>query len=129
MNKINIFGMYIGHCVKYKGSAVKVTETMTGLHYEMGHIENGKLTQKVFVICSQNLRYPINLSDCQLILKPISEMSDEDTKEFKRKFLVFPDEYMGYAVNQFLWLIEHGYALSDEWFENGIAVKERWLGK
>jgi hypothetical protein len=29
----------------------------------------------------------------------------------------------------FEFLIEHGYALSDEWFTNGIAIKESEIGK
>lgn len=131
MNKTQIFGMYIGRSVKYRGSAVKVTETMTGLHYEMGHIGNKKLVQKVFVICSENLKRPIDINDCQLILKSISEMSEEDRDELNKELNIFVESYQFVsnlnritAIKFTFWLISHGYALSDEWFTNGIAIKE-----
>jgi len=77
-----------------------------------------------------------NISDCQLILKPISEMSD--TTEIiehdlltgqiiyeSRKLAVNYEDFQK-AINEHQeWLILNGYALSDEYFKLGYAIKER----
>jgi hypothetical protein len=71
-----------------------------------------------------------NISDCQLILKPISEISEEDKVVLARYIIdsyIRFDSYCFTIAEErrfFEWLLEHSYCLNDEWFENGIAVKE-----
>jgi hypothetical protein len=82
------------------------------------------------------------ISDCQLILKPLSirqmteveaiefgklytqERNDEPTIEYGEKekdgLLILSGSFTPKTV---LWLIQNGYALSDTWFANGIAVE------
>ena len=76
----------------------------------------------VFDVGTPDDNHILNIDDCQLILKPISEMSEGDKTIFMKipimkKLLPCPDVMF--------WLIKHGYALDDAWFENGIAIKEK----
>ena len=49
---------------------------------------------------------------------------EEDRKEYAFTFTMTLSDSNGYYTpEQFLWLIQNGYALSDEWFTNGIAVE------
>jgi len=85
------------------------------------------------------------ISDCQLILKPISEMSEEHYKEFCELLdyketedievlheFVYKKDYeycLMFKIEEIAsittFLIQNGYALSDEYFKLGYAIKER----
>lgn len=63
----------------------------------------------------------VNISDCQLVLKPIAEMSRDEHWDCFGKAIDTPDRY---SIDEIEYLITHGYALDDTWFTNGIAIKE-----
>ena len=77
-----------------------------------------------------------HIDNCQLILKPISKVTPQEKLQLcgiipmEKEDLdvlcggTFHLSTKDNMVNLIFWLISHGYALSDEWFENGIAIKE-----
>ena len=103
-------------------------------------LHNGKIYDKYYIthyfidneVCLELWLngVPLNLvkvSDCQLILKRISDMSQEHKNEWGLTRLhpsVVGIGRTAYDTTEsVLWLILNGYALSDEWFTNGIAVE------
>lgn len=136
MNKRDIFPLYVGKC--------KVVDTLVNQKYlyQGCEIHRGKHKAVLQDITSDNglsggtMVAPI--PDCQLILKRISDMSEEDVNKIAIELLLEWQgvrDYLksGYALSTkfatdmeiTLWLIQNGYALSDEWFTNGIAVEEK----
>ena len=114
MNKINIFGMYIGQ-------NIELQDPYSGVFELIGVQHNDSLKVWECILRTSGIR-EFDIDDCQLILKPISEMSEGDKTIFMKipimkKLLPCPDVMF--------WLIKHGYALDDAWFENGIAIKEK----
>lgn len=120
MNKTQIFGMYLGADVWYE------YETLNHC-FRKGKLEGVDISEDVETALVDNYDYGLNY--CQLTLKPISEMSEEDSQQFLSQFgyridvpTIAKDGYC--YLGEFLWLIEHGYALDDSWFTNGIAIKD-----
>ena len=131
MNKVNIFGMYVDdknlHQFYYK---------QTKMILNLGGID---IWGNVFDVGTPDDNHILNIDDCQLILKPRSEMSEGNRNKYiplttqrvnNDKYPPLPDEIVYYdTIDSFFWLIEHGYALDNKWFENGIAIKESEAGK
>lgn len=120
--KEQIMPLYVGKC--------KV-KTKDGIgDYERYSVQ--PLDYKVAVrFSSERTIFYHDTADCQLILDPLSSMSEEDKKKFDEETIVDMEKAQFHYVwqkclNEFLWLIEHGYALSDSWFtgDNPIAVTD-----
>lgn len=119
MNKQEIFPLYVGKCkVKYAGGEY----LLMGIELPLGFYFEDRDTDSV----QSGL-----ISDCQLILKKLSSMSEGDNPEFD---LLLPRVSLAGTTYQRIkamnnltrWLIQHGYALDDLWFEgkNPIAVEK-----
>lgn len=121
--KENIFPMYVGN----KTQQVKCD----GKIYDITAYSNWTETCELFIPrsgkkLSHSPRWR-HISDCTLLLKPISKMSEGDKREFEATKVfkpVTPAHRVGamhWTAESFLWLIQHGYAISDELFTLGIA--------
>lgn len=122
MDKKDIFSLYVGKC--------KVRTSADPEYKESGIYETTGISITHNVVYLKNY-YSLtgrDISDCQLILKRMSNMSDAERKEYEatKVFLPVPAHPMyvkGMSVNSFLWLINNGYALDDNWFDTGLAVE------
>ena len=124
--KESIFPLYVGKCrVKAKSNDFIKGEAV-------GDFNSYFLQTKELEFTNQGCDYIVPISDCTLLLKPLSKMSDQ-TEIVEHDLLtgkiihlsrhprvIFED--LQQAINEhFLWLINHGYAISDELFELNIA--------
>lgn len=154
MTKNKIFSLYGGT----PDLKIRITENKKSFEREfVGILDNSVFYRNPFSHKDTPINMSQNISDCSLILKPISGMSDKDRKEFAKidsetdfpiaKINAFDNgdydviyeakdvdgrPYAGWSTirfgnlnsKKFLWLIQHGFALNDEWFTNGIAVNK-----
>ena len=111
--KQNIFPLYLGS---------KIHQTSTNKNMFFEGIANGMLLVE---------NHWIDISDCQLILHSISEMSEEKQQEYRRTgynnaWDSYGNEAWFPSLDSFNWLRKNKFALDDSWFEgdNPIAVKE-----
>lgn len=124
-NKQEIFPLYVGKCkvIYTNGYANNVSYNLVGVHHHFAKLE-GK---------TYELTYPI--SECKLILRRVSNMGEEHKKELCDILVAYDfkvDSMLRYGsesstfkdnVTLILWLVANGYALDDEWFDNGVAVE------
>lgn len=133
MNKQDIFPLYVGKCrVKLLKAEHSKTYAYEGINYP-----------QIFLELEGHHKSAI-IPDCQLILKRISDMSYENWVELSgyvfdlklvnetaitmRDLLCNGDGAvlsLKSMTKIMFWLIQNGYALSDDWFTNGIAVEEK----
>ena len=121
MNKQDILKLYIGKCKVNTPNGVQEYWSCD-LGTEM--IEHTK---------SNKHGIASNISDCTLLLKRLSSMSEAEKHECRKlmilgqldKYDCIPKEMFDHnqyryyhTLNSFIWLINHGYALSDEWFKS-----------
>lgn len=128
MNKQDIFPLYVGKC---KVKVNNVSHNKPYAYYGFNAHSN-----ILHLVLEGHTRYS-DISDCQLILKRLSGISEEDKKECRNLMIaiinkdspkfnaVFDYNEWRYfhTARSILRLVQNGYALSDEWFTNGIAVE------
>ena len=140
--KESIFPLYVGKCKvrhtkKYTDDYGKPFPITCDYEFQAFYPKNDKTNEKV-IAGHKGQTARINISDCTLLLKPLSKMSDEDidrlvddcdlltTRKESREWtqeILCGDTLTNFETNVkiTLWLISHGYAISDELFELKIA--------
>ena len=136
--KESIFPLYVGKCrVKAKSNDFIKGEAV-------GDFNSYFLQTKELEFTNQGCDYIVPISDCTLLLKPLSKMSGEKVGKL-RAFMglsvvnctiddlyEFLTEGKRIVLNLiqinklYSWLISHGYAISDELFELNIAEEIKW---
>lgn len=135
--KENIFPMYVGKCKvrhtkKYTDDYGKPFPITCDYEFQAFYPNNDRTNEKV-VAGHKGQTARINISDCTLLLIPISKMSKEEKNKWG--LLRLHPEVRGYGrvaydtPESFLWLIQHGYAISDQLFELGIAEEKGEFNK
>jgi hypothetical protein len=79
MNIANIFGLHLGCRIKFKQSS---SDNYTGI----GHLSAVKNGWVEISVDPDDTRLWYDCSDCKLLLKPLSKITDEDKAEFMEKF-------------------------------------------
>ena len=79
MNIANIFGLHLGCRIKFKQSS---SDNYTGIG-RLSAVKNGWVEISVE---PDDTRLWYDCSDCKLLLKPLSKITDEDKAEFMEKF-------------------------------------------
>lgn len=149
MNKQDIFPLYVGKMVfnnktKTKGNFYKYQISQVAKSDKDGEYSHHEEITEIDFACHETGDYfeDVNITDCQLILKRISDMSYENWVELSgyvfdlklvnetaitmRDLLCNGDGAvlsLKSMTKIMFWLIQNGYALDDEWFTNGIAVE------
>lgn len=133
MNKQEIFPLFLNSNVGIIYDGDELSGWLVG--YRLNENEDGTFWELI-TDCSDNY---VPITDCQLLLRSISDMSEEDmvkmsidlTMEWQgiRDYLK-----MGYALSTkftsdmeiVLWLISKGFALEESWFQgdNPIAIRK-----
>lgn len=123
MKKEEIFPLYIGKC---EVLTLNGTKTYWSCDLGTSMIEHTKSSVHGDASC---------ISDCSLILKRISNMNAIDRVNLAECFKMKTNTMIAYLNGEQIyidkqtvhgidaWLKEHGCALNDEWFNNGIAVE------
>lgn len=125
--KKNIFPLYVGKC---KVNTPEGTGILQGISDWESVYPEMNFSCSVYLDKSTiNRRLSrFRLPDCTLLLKPISTMNEENKEVYNNmvsQFVFFDtcETYEKEAVKLTLWLIQHGYAISDQLFELGIAER------
>lgn len=126
MNKQQIFALYLGN----PKQEIKTPEGVYPL-IEISRAKcfvnavDDKPTEDRLSVWQNGMINDHTISDCQLILTPISEMTGEDEEDYLNQRVKCENCHLNgcESFESMFWLIQHGYALYDQWFTDRTAVK------
>jgi hypothetical protein len=133
-----IFSIYRKHC------RVLLSDGRIGNYFKVE--SNMNVADEVHYIdfCDEetgDYEEKINIEKCKLILKSRQDMNEQERIEYislqrwyikdsgERVIGGLPIEDVIYydTFESYLWLIKHGFAIDDKWFEEGITIRESEL--
>jgi len=105
MNIANIFGLHLGCRIKFKQSS---SDNYTGI----GHLSAVKNGWVEISVDPDDTRLWYDCSDCKLILKPLSKITDEEKRSLWKSFISTrrqESNSVAYTYQQALFLSTKGY--------------------